>query len=151
LLSDIVDQLHDDDGFADAGAAEQADLAATKVGLQQIDHLDARLEHLETRGLFFKRRRLAVNRVILLGGNRTHLVHRFADHVEYAAESFGTYGNLHRMPKTDRVHSAHQPFGGLQCDRPYTAFTNMLLGFTNDVDGIGHSEAFAGDSYGGMD
>jgi hypothetical protein len=28
LQRDVVDQLHDDDGLADAGAAEQADLAA---------------------------------------------------------------------------------------------------------------------------
>jgi hypothetical protein len=32
LLRDVVDELHDDDGLADAGAAEQADLAAALVG-----------------------------------------------------------------------------------------------------------------------
>src|SRR6202790_967613 len=31
-LGDVVDQLHDDDGLADAGAAEQADLAALGIG-----------------------------------------------------------------------------------------------------------------------
>ena len=40
-LGDVVDQLLDDDGLADAGAAEQADLAALQVGREQIDHLDA--------------------------------------------------------------------------------------------------------------
>ena len=36
-----------DDGLADAGAAEQADLAAAEVGLEEVDDLDAGLEHLD--------------------------------------------------------------------------------------------------------
>ena len=49
LQGDVVNQLHDDDGLADAGAAEQPDLAALQVWLEQIDDLDAGLEHLERR------------------------------------------------------------------------------------------------------
>ena len=37
----------DDDGLADAGAAEQADLAALQIRLEQVDDLDAGLEHLQ--------------------------------------------------------------------------------------------------------
>ena len=40
-LGDVVDQLHDQHRLADAGAAEQADLAALGVGRQQVDDLDA--------------------------------------------------------------------------------------------------------------
>src|SRR3546814_12810123 len=39
--SDLVDQLLDEHGLADAGAAEQADLAALGVGSEEIDDLDA--------------------------------------------------------------------------------------------------------------
>ena len=46
LLGEVVDQLLDEDGLADAGAAEQADLAALGVGREQVDDLDAGLEHL---------------------------------------------------------------------------------------------------------
>ena len=46
LGGDPVDHLQDDDGLADAGAAEHADLAALHVGLEQVDDLDAGLEHL---------------------------------------------------------------------------------------------------------
>jgi peptide chain release factor 1 len=42
LHGDVVDQLHDDDGLADAGAAEQTNLAALQVRLEQVDDLDAR-------------------------------------------------------------------------------------------------------------
>jgi hypothetical protein len=34
-------------GLADAGAAEEADLAALQIRLEQVDDLDAGLEHLE--------------------------------------------------------------------------------------------------------
>ncbi len=40
-LGDVVDQLLDQHGLADAGAAEQADLAALGVGSEKIDDLDA--------------------------------------------------------------------------------------------------------------
>ena len=40
-LGDIVDEFHDQHRLADAGAAEQADLAALGVGREQIDDLDA--------------------------------------------------------------------------------------------------------------
>jgi len=41
-LGDVVDELHDDDGLADARAAEETNLAALGVGLDQVNHLDAR-------------------------------------------------------------------------------------------------------------
>ena len=40
-LGDVVDQFHDQHGLADAGAAEQADLAALGIGREQVDDLDA--------------------------------------------------------------------------------------------------------------
>ena len=49
LLGEVVDELLDQHGLADAGAAEQADLAALRVGREQVDDLDARLEHLGRR------------------------------------------------------------------------------------------------------
>ena len=65
LHGDVVDQLHDEHGLADAGAAEQAGLAALHVGLEQVDDLDAGLEHLDAGGLLLERRRLAVDRPAL--------------------------------------------------------------------------------------
>ena len=51
LLGDIVDEFLDDHGLADAGAAEQADLAAARIGRQQVDDLDAGDQHLRFRRL----------------------------------------------------------------------------------------------------
>jgi hypothetical protein len=46
LLGDVADQLLDDDGLAHAGAAEEADLAALGERADEVDDLDAGLEHL---------------------------------------------------------------------------------------------------------
>jgi hypothetical protein len=40
-LGDVVDQLHHVHGLADAGATEQAHLAALGERADQVDHLDA--------------------------------------------------------------------------------------------------------------
>ncbi len=50
-LGDVVDQLLHGHGLADAGAAEQADLAALGVGAQQVDHLDPGDQHFRLGGL----------------------------------------------------------------------------------------------------
>jgi hypothetical protein len=44
LLGDVVDQLHHVDGLADAGATEQADLAALGERADEVDDLDAGFE-----------------------------------------------------------------------------------------------------------
>src|SRR4029079_18732552 len=62
LLGEVVDQLLDEHGLADAGAAEQADLAALGVRREQVDDLDAGLEHLGRRGELLDRRSRTVDR-----------------------------------------------------------------------------------------
>src|SRR4029078_5376306 len=60
------DQLLDDDGLADAGAAEEAGLAAAHQGAEQVDDLDAGLEQLGLRGELVELRRLVMDRPPLL-------------------------------------------------------------------------------------
>jgi hypothetical protein len=57
LLGDVVDQLEHVDGLADAGAAEQADLAALGERHQQVDHLDAGDQQVLAAGLLIVGRR----------------------------------------------------------------------------------------------
>ncbi len=58
LLGDVADQLLDDDRLADAGAAEDADLAALLERADQVDDLEAGLEDLDLGRLLVERRRL---------------------------------------------------------------------------------------------
>ena len=72
-LGDVVDQLLDEHRLADAGAAEQTDLAALAVRREQVDDLDAGLEDLDLRALLDELRRRAVDRRALLGSDRARL------------------------------------------------------------------------------
>jgi peptide chain release factor 1 len=64
---DVVDELHDEHGLADARAAEEAGLAALHVRLEQVDDLDPGLEHLDLGGLLLERRASPVDRPALGG------------------------------------------------------------------------------------
>ena len=61
-LGDVVDQFHDDDRLAHAGAAERADLAALQEGADQINDFDAGGEHLRRGRLVHEWGRRAVDR-----------------------------------------------------------------------------------------
>ena len=66
LLGDVADQLLDDDRLADAGAAEDADLAALLERADQVDDLEAGLEDLDLGRLLVERRgRRWIGRVLL--------------------------------------------------------------------------------------
>ena len=67
VLGDAGDHLLDEHGLADAGTTEQADLAALDVGGEQVDDLDAGLEHLGLGLQLVERRRLAVDAPALGG------------------------------------------------------------------------------------
>ena len=111
------DHLLDEHGLAHAGAAEQADLAALDVGGQQVDDLDAGLQHLggalegrEVRGR-------AVDRPAVLGLQlRGRHVQGLAEHVEDVA--LHGVADRHRDGGTGvhDVGAAHQAVGGLQGD-----------------------------------
>ena len=85
-LGDVVDQLLDQHGLADAGAAEQADLAALGVGREQVDDLDAGDQDRGFGRLVDEGRRLGVDRGGHVAADRALLVDRLADHVHDPAE-----------------------------------------------------------------
>jgi peptide chain release factor 1 len=138
LQRDVVDQLHDDDGLADAGAAEQADLAAREVRLEQVDDLDARLEHLQLGRLLFERRRMAVNRPALLRlDGLIGEVHRLAEHVQHASERRGAHRHRDARARVDRAHAALQAVGRLHRDRAHAVLAEVLFDLADDVDLLG--------------
>ena len=147
LLGDVVDELHDDDGLADAGAAEQSDLAALQERLDEVDDLHAGLEHLRARRLLVERRRQAVNRHALFVVDRAKLIDGLADDIHHAAQRPAAHGNGDRSALIDRLHAAHHAVGGLHGDAAHAAFAKVLLHFEDDVDRRGNIEAVAHDSH----
>ncbi len=101
LGRDVVDQLLNDDRLADTSAAEQADLAALEKRLDEVDDLDAGLEHLFRGGLLVERRRLPMDRHVHLGVHRAKLVDRFAQHVEHAAQRLTADRNHDAVARVD--------------------------------------------------
>ncbi|OIQ83554.1 hypothetical protein GALL_346560 [mine drainage metagenome] len=147
FLDHGVDQFHDQHGLAHAGAAEHRSLAALRKRCQQVDHLDARLEHFSGRGFIHQRRRrlmdIAPRR---FGGQwRTHVAHS-PDDVEQASENGIPDG--HRDRRTCRVHrnTTGETRGALQCKAADRRGVDMGLYF--EMQGLG---AVPGDDQGGMD
>ena len=143
VLGHVVDQFHDDDGLAHAGAAEEADLAALQKGLDQVDDLDAGLEHLLVRGLLVEERRGAVNGHARLFADGAELVHRLADHVDHAAQRLFAHGHADGPAQVDGLHAAHHAVGGFHGHGAHAALAQVLLHFEDHVDGRGDREAVA--------
>ena len=55
-LGDIVDELHDDDGFTDASSTEGPDFAALGKGTNEVDNFDSGLEDVRLSILLDERR-----------------------------------------------------------------------------------------------
>src|SRR5206468_634155 len=126
LLRDVVDQLLDEHGLADARAAEQAGLAALRVRLEQVDDLDAGLEHLDLRRLILERRRGPMDRVRLRRADRRALVHRLADDVHDAAKGLLPHRDRDRLPGILDGHAARQAVGRGHRDRSHLALAEVL-------------------------
>src|SRR5215204_3952521 len=113
LHGDVVDQLHDEHGLADARAAEEADLTAAQEGLDEIDDLDAGLEHLHPGGLLVERGGVAVDGVALLGVDRPEVVHGLADDVEHTPQGRLAHGDGDVAAGVGGDHAAHDALGRL--------------------------------------
>jgi len=59
---------------------------------------------------------------------------------------FSIFSRFHGTAQADGLHAANQPFGRLQRDGANAPLADVLLGFANDIDGIGRIEALAGDA-----
>jgi hypothetical protein len=118
VLGDAVDHLLDQHRLAHAGTAEQADLAAQHVRRQQVDDLDAGLEHLGLRLELVERRRPRVDRPAL--GDLELLavleVQAVADDVEDVALGDVADGHRDRLAGVRDRHAAHEPVGRLHGD-----------------------------------
>ena len=133
----VVDQLLNQHRFADARAAEQADLAALGVRLKQVDDLDARLENLHGGALLLKGGRLAVDAA--LGGIGRHVVaavDRLAEDVEHAPERRLADGHLNRAPRGAHSHAAGETVAPGEHDAAHGVLADMLGDLHHALDAI---------------
>ncbi len=126
LQRDVVDQLLDEDRLADAGAAEQADLAAADEGGDQVDHLDAGLEDLDLRRKVDESRRVAVDRPAL-ALPRLLAVDRVADHVPEPPQSLVADRHGDGLLRVDDLDPAREAVGRVHRDRADAIVAEVLL------------------------
>ena len=131
-LRDIIDEFHNNDCLADAGTAKEADLAAARVGREQIDDLDAGNENCGLRRLFRIGRCVLVDGTRRLMRNRARLIHRLADHVHDTPERPVPDRHRDRLAGVGDFLSAHQAFGGVHRHRAHGRFAKMLRHFEHE-------------------
>ena len=131
-LRDIVDEFLDQDGLAHAGAAEQADLAAREVGLQQVDDLDTREKDFLRGREVLELRRLAVDRKRLVAGEFPHTVDGVSHHVHHAAADLGAHRHRDGVARGAGRHAAAQAVGGIHRHAADRVLTDVLLHFDDE-------------------
>ena len=125
-LGDVVDQLLDQHRLADAGAAEEADLAALGIGREQVDDLDAGDEHLGFGGLGGEIGRGRMDRAVFGRLDGTLLVDRLADDVEDAPQRAVADRDLDRLAGIGDLRAAHEAFGRIHRDGAHGGFAQVL-------------------------
>jgi hypothetical protein len=135
LLRDVADQLLDEDGLAQAGAAEEANLAALDEGRDQVDDLDARDEDLDSGLELVEIRRRTMDRPALLRLRILALVDRVAEHVEDAAERRRPDGHGDGRARILDVHAAGETVRGVHGDRAHAIVAEVLLHLGDEVEG----------------
>ncbi len=133
LFGDRADQLLDENGLADAGAAEQADLAALRVRREEVDDLDPRLEDLLSGSEVLDRRGGAMDRPALFRLDVARVVDRLAEQVEDAAERVLAHGHRDRPARVDHVVAALKAVGGVHRDGADAVVAEVLLNLEGQV------------------
>ena len=133
-LGDVVDELHDDDGLADAGTPEHAALAALEQRADEVDHLDAGGKDFRVGGLLGERGGRAVDRRAQVRVRDRHVfVHQVAGDVEDAAEHLLADGHRDRLAGVGEGHAALEAVGGGHGDRAHPAVAEVLLDFEHQL------------------
>ena len=133
LLSEVVDELLDDNGLADACAAEQAGLAALDERLDEVDGLDAGLEDLRLGGQLIIFGSRTVNRHVAGHIGHRLLVNRLAHDVPDAAQGLVANGHHDRMTGVKHLEATNQTVSRAHSDGADEVAREMRFDFENDM------------------
>src|SRR6202163_58709 len=122
----VVDQFLNQHGLADAGAAEQADLAALGVGRQEIDDLDAGDENFRFGRLVGVGRRRLMDGAVAFRFDRPGFIDRLADHLHYTAHRSPAPRTHDRVAGVADFLTTDQTFGCIHGDGTHGGFAEML-------------------------
>ena len=128
-------------------------LPPLQVRLEQVDDLDARLEHLELGRLLFERRRLAVDRPALLrlSTGRSGKSTGSPSTLSTRPSVCGPTGTVIGPPVSMRLHAALHAVGRLHRDGAHAVLAEVLLDLDDDVDRPGAARPSRLDAHGVVD
>jgi hypothetical protein len=128
-----MDQLHDEHGLANPGAAEHRRLAALRQRRQQVDDLDAGRKDFRRPALRGERRRDTMNRAVRhIGSKRLTLIANRTSQVEQATEDRLTDRDLERPADGVSGDATPQSRGGLKRNRSNRRLVQMRLHLGNN-------------------
>ncbi len=147
-LGDVVDELHDDDGLADTGTAEQTDLTTLAVGENEVDDLDTGGEDGVLGGLVAELGGDGVDGELGLLADGAALIDGLTEDVEDAAEGFAADGDGNLATGGDDLGLELEEVGGLHGNAAAGVGVQVL----DDLEGEGLIAAeVLGDVEGGED
>ena len=141
FLGDVVDELFDQHGLAYARAAEEADLAALEVGLQEVDDLDAGVQDFLRGGQVFEFRGFAMDGEGAFALQLAEAVDGLAGDIHHAAADLGADGHGDRRAEADSLQAAFQAVGGVHGDAADGVFADVLLDFDDEFTAVGALDA----------
>ena len=129
---DGVHELHDQHRLADPGATEQAGLAPTDEGAQEIDHLDAGGQQVADPGRLRQGWRGGDDGAEARRYQRRPAVQRPAEGIQQASQAVGRDRHLERAAGIEDRHLPPQTAGAVQGDGAGALFVQMPI----DLEGI---------------
>ena len=141
VAGDAVDHLLDEHRLAHAGTAEQRDLAATHVRGQQVDDLEAGLQHLGAGLELGEGRRLAVDRPVLEVLGVPGLVEAVTQGVEHVPLDAVADGHRDRVAGVGHLDAANQAVCRLHGDGAHQVVAEVL----RDLEGQRLGQLLVGD------
>ena len=129
VASDAVDHLLDEHRLANAGTAEQGDLAATHVRGEEVDDLQAGLQHLGPRFQLGECRGLAVDRPVVEPLSVTRFVQAVAERVEHVALDAIADGHRDRRTRVGDLDATDESVGRLHRNCADQVVTEVLRHF----------------------
>ena len=136
-LGYVVDQLLDEHGLADSGAAEEADLAALEIGLEQVDDLDSGIKHLLGGGQVFKLGGLAVDGQGVVGLESAEAVDRIACDVHHSAAHLDADWHPDGGTRERDFEAAAESVGRIHGHAAHGVFAYMLLDLKYQLLAVG--------------
>ena len=135
-FGNVIDELHDEHGLAYTGTAEQTDLTALAVRLEEVDHLYTCIKYLGTdREVVKLRGRLMYGSEILAVESR-QTVNGITYDIEQTAFHLLAGGDSYRTLEIVYAGSALQSVGTLHGHTAHGLLTDMLLHFKYQLGAV---------------